>query len=158
VFIGLPPLPAAVICQHLRTQQPEVELLVYSWALTAQDFLSSGGSAIEGAAGLSRMPIVPDTPAHISYAQNYEERYKSRPTRADAMAYEAMQILLWAMQQTDDRKQYKSLILEKGTFDGLVGPLVLDAFGDIQRSYYITRVQNGQLVTEGEVRGANESQ
>lgn len=151
VFIGLPPLPAAIVCQHLRARQPDVELLVYPWALSQQDFLASGGQAVEGAVGLSRIPPIPETPRHISYALSYEKRYNQRSTRADAMAYEAMQILLWAIQQTDDRKQYKSLILHKGTFDGLADPILLDAFGDVRRSLYIVRVWDRRLVNEGRV-------
>ncbi len=151
VFLGLPPLPAAIVCQHLRAQQPEVELLVYPWALSQQDFLASGGQAVEGAVGLLRMPPVPETPRHIRHAQIYEKRYGHRSTRADAMAYEAMQILLWAMEQTDDRKKYKSLILSKGTFDGLADPIVLDAFGDSQRPFYVVRVRDKRLVNEGKL-------
>jgi ABC-type branched-subunit amino acid transport system substrate-binding protein len=151
VFLGLPPLPAAIVSQHLRAQQPQVELLVYPWALSQQDFLASGGQAVEGALGLSRVPPIPETPRHISYVQSYEKRFNHRSTRADAMAYEAMQILLWAMQQTNDRKQYKSLILQKGTFDGLADPIFLDAFGDSERSFYIVRVRDRRLVNEGKL-------
>ncbi len=151
VFLGLPPLPAAVVSQHLRAQQPEVELLVYPWALSQRDFLASAGKAAEGALGLFRIPPVPETPRHMDYTRRYEERYHLRSTRADAMAYEAMQILLWAMQQTDDRREYKSLILRRGTFDGLADPISLDSFGDARRPFYIVRVRDGHLVNEGKL-------
>ncbi len=152
VFLGLPPLPAAVVSQHLRAQMPEVELLVYPWALSQPDFRSSGGKAVEGALGLSRIPPIPETPRHIRYAQSYEARYNLRSTRADAMAYEAMQVLLWALQQTDDRRRYKSLILQKGTFDGLADSLVLDAYGDARRPFYVVRLRDGRLVNEGKLQ------
>jgi branched-chain amino acid transport system substrate-binding protein len=86
-------------------------------------------------------------------AQRFEERFKqmyqTTPSYLEAQAYDAMRMLLQAMEQTRaplDRLAVVDALRQIKNFDGITGNVSFAATGQPERRYTIFQVQGGQIV------------
>jgi branched-chain amino acid transport system substrate-binding protein len=128
-----------------RRVQNELPLLGTTWAVPPV-----------GSAQLGALPdnlIFPCTfdpdskaPAYLEFKGRYEKRFGMAVDYHAVHAYEAMMILAQAAEKEGaDRKRLVRAITRIGEFEGLQGPIRIDAYGDCEREIHMLREDAGTL-------------
>lgn len=91
-------------------------------------------------------------PAFQEFQRNYKARFGRDPTFAGGTGYEAMLVLAPALKQTKGGADRLPEALKSiKTFEGPVGTICMDQYGDGVRARYRIIVQDGKFATEGRV-------
>jgi branched-chain amino acid transport system substrate-binding protein len=127
-------------------------------AIEDKYFADTGGRAAEGVyATLAGLPL-PDYPAAgQKFIQDYSARYGSPPTWYAPYGYEAMGVLLKALQDVcdaggdpTDRETVRAAVFNIRDFQGVLGTWSFDANGDTsQTQMTVYQVQQGAFVEVG---------
>ena len=124
----------------------DVDIYSSNWGM-AVNMLTEGGRAVEGATFVSFMGNL-DGPTYQAFRDAYYSKYQKEPEFAAVYAYEAATLLFEALEQSNrlEYSEVKAALLNLGQRDGLVSPLELDEFGDIERTLFLAVVKDGKLV------------
>jgi branched-chain amino acid transport system substrate-binding protein len=137
-------LDTAAFCQQVRLRSA-VPIFGAEWGFT-HDALVSGGRAVEGAIFVMKVDLADDSPRFVGFKQAYLERFGRPVDFASVMAYEALQVLAEALRRDPTREGVRREVLSLGSFEGLQGPVRIDAFGDGKRRHYVVTVRDGRVV------------
>lgn len=147
VFIIASSFDTAVIVQRIREIEPDTILYSSAWGLT-DELLQNGGRAVEHVEGVVFFNPHSQNSAFHEFQTQYSVKFGRIPTFADSAGYEAVTLLAKALKET--KGQAKGLLKALNgikKFEGLMGTITMDAFGDAIRTYYIQRAENGEFVT-----------
>ena len=149
VFIITNGIRSALICQHLRRQGFQFKVVVAPWGFFDPEFIKNGGLAVEGALSIGGMiNYESSNEDYLEFVHAYEERFGEKVNRSAQMAYATAQVLFYALSKTDDPKQLKEIILQKGNFSSVEGQnTVIDQYGDAYRPISVFEVQNGKITS-----------
>lgn len=137
---------AAMISQHLYIKNITLKIYLTSWAMT-KELINHGGKAVEGACLVNFYNNDIYGEKYEKFSAEYKMKYKDNPGFVAQFAYEAVMVLFDAMKNsqdlsTDSLKTYINQTLE---FEGLREPLAFDKYGDMNRSHYIYKIENGEF-------------
>ena len=137
----------AFIAQHLRNNGFSCPLFSSGWAQT-NTLIQNGGKAVEGLILVADYDIDSRKPAFETFRLRYRERFGRPPTFAAAQSYEAMNLLAKALKQTGGKKSgLKEALLGINDFQGLLGSIKMDPYGDVIRTQFVVMVKNGNFRT-----------
>lgn len=132
----------ALIAQRVKGLNPGVRMAGSAWASTER-LIELGGAAVEGMLVEQYFDRFDPTPKFQGFVQTYRNRFKAEPGFAAVLAYDATNMLIAGLQKSQQPAELKSAILGLGTFEGVQGPVVLDARGDASRAVHFGVVKNG---------------
>jgi len=137
-------IDAAMLCQQIQKVGMQAKIFSSSWGMT-DDFLQSGGAAVEGVVFCN--PVNPENnyPNYEKFVKRYQERFGKKPNFAAAYGYEAAGAVIAGLKLNADPRQLKQTILAKKVFPGLWGQYTFNTSGDVQRDNYILSVQDGKF-------------
>lgn len=136
---------AALLAQYLRGAGCPARLFATPWANT-EELLAKGGRAVEALDLVSLYNAQNPFPAFQPFVQQFETRYRRTPAYGAAYAYEAVLVLVQALNQTQGRREgLREALKAVQDLEGVQGRISLDACGDVRRRVYIARVVNGQF-------------
>ena len=138
-------LDTAALAQQLRLLSPTVPIFGGEWGFT-NDVVVNGGRAVEGAVFMSKVNLTDDSPRYHAFRQAYEARYSRGVDFAAVMAYESVKLLAAALERDATREGVRAALLGLGTFEGLQGPVRIDAYGDAERRHYVMTIRGGRVV------------
>ncbi len=150
VFIIASALDTALIAQQIRLLDWDVPIFISGWAHT-EALIQNGGRAVEGIE--LTIPYDPQSQAsqYRTFVTNYQERYGQAPDFAATYAYDAVLVLAQALEKTDGKAAgLPQALTEVKDFEGVIGPVSINQYGDVVRHRYLTAVQDGQFVTLAE--------
>jgi branched-chain amino acid transport system substrate-binding protein len=137
----------ALIAQQTRVGDWQVSLFATGWAQT-ETLPQNGGQAVEGLEIAVTYDANSQTPAFLDFQARYQARFGRAPTFAAAYAYEAVLMLAAALERTSGQAEgLRQALLETQDFEGLIGTISLDEYGDVVRSNFMFGIQDGQFVT-----------
>lgn len=146
VFIIAGAVDTAMFCQHLRKINPDLPIVSSGWAL-APALFQPGGKAVEGVIFSHSLDEKSKDVKYLEFMKQYIQRFGNEPEHpAGIFAYEAAQLLFSILAKTRNPLEIKSAILKQKTFQGLQGKLQIDPFGDVERSFYILSVKDGEFI------------
>lgn len=133
---------AALLAQHARSLSPQTPLITSEWAATER-FLELAGPAAEGSVGVQFIDRNSTAPGWLAFRETFVKRYAMEPGFAGLAGHDAMQLAIrgFALSPDDPRKG----MLGVKNLPGLQGSIAIDAFGDAQRTAYITQVAGGKF-------------
>ncbi|WP_426416644.1 ABC transporter substrate-binding protein [Aestuariirhabdus sp. LZHN29] len=154
VLILAPALDAARLCQQLRKQGYMGNIMTSAWSTTS-DLISHGGNAVEGVISPSAFDRGSDHSRFTAFREAFVSRFGYEPGFAGTMAHEAGDVVIRTLQTMDKStldspylsEKLRDEILKQSRFEGLQGPIVFDAFGEVDRTNFLIQVRNGQFVT-----------
>lgn len=151
VFLITNAINGALFSQHLRKIDSEIKITASAWTFPEPDFVRNGGKAVEGVTCL--VELNPD--ASNSRFQEFKTQYKQRFDEDIGInayiAFEAAQILIDALQKTNDPAKLKAVILNQKTYQGLTDSIIIDEYGDPSRPLYILEIQDSRIKTVGKM-------
>jgi branched-chain amino acid transport system substrate-binding protein len=140
-------LDTALIAQQTRLLGWEPTLFASAWAQT-DVLIQNGGQAVEGLETVIVFDVQSQAPAYRDFRARYQARFGYPPTFAAGEAYEAMMVLAAALEKTGGRAEgLPQALSEIRNFQGLIGELSLDEYGDASRTHFLIAVREGQFVT-----------
>jgi len=139
-------LDTAMISQQLVKIGVKVPRIASEWALT-EDVLEYGGKSVEGLEIFHSFDRNSVAPAYLEFKRRFEDRFGYSADFASAYAYNAMNILLKALEEGTSPEHMKSAILSNSPYDGVQGKIHFDQYGDAEREYYLLQIDNGKVVT-----------
>lgn len=148
IFIIGNALFAALICQHVRKLDREVKIVESEWGFSSQDFVNTGGPTVEGVESISAFDYYSTDENFINFKKKYEERFNTRVTGYSTIAYETISVLIEGLKETTDPTRLKDTIIKKRVFQGLDGNIVIDRYGDPDRTIYYSRIENGEIIAK----------
>jgi branched-chain amino acid transport system substrate-binding protein len=137
----------ALIAQRVRLDNWQVPLFASGWAHT-EVLLQNGGQAVEGIEFTIPYDTNNQSPAFLDFQARYQARFGRTPTFASAFSYEAVLMLAAALEKADGQaKRLPQALAEPRDFEGLMGTISMDEYGDAVRTHFLITVQEGQFVT-----------
>ncbi|MDR3575585.1 MAG: ABC transporter substrate-binding protein [Anaerolineaceae bacterium] len=147
-------LKSALVAQNARLSDWNVPLFITNWAYS-DAYLTNGGREIEGTELVTDFDMDSQLPALLDFRRRYLAEFDLAPDFAAAQGYEAMLVLSEALQKTGASSTgLPQALLSIQKYNGLLGPLSFDAYGEIQRPVYLVQVKNGQFVTQAIAKGS----
>ena len=139
-------LDTAMLSQQIRKLESAIPIICSGWAKTPE-LIQHGGSAVEGIIFSQGYDNKSQHPDFLKFKKQYYERFEREAGLGAVYGYEAAQLLLAALSDTDSKHDLRHAILHQQSFQGLQGTLKLDAYGDAIRKHFLAIIQDGQFVT-----------
>jgi len=137
---------AAMLIQHVRRLNATLPITTSEWTATER-LIELGGRAVEGISIAQFLDRQSTQPSYIKFRQSYLERFGREPGFAALTAFDAVNVVLEAMEHQGAGQTLKQALLARRDFSGAQSPIVFDDFGDTLRETFITTVTNGSFVT-----------
>ena len=121
------------------------------WTQTPELFKYSGGAA-EGLNLVTYVNPELDSPEYKRFQKKMESHFHEKANARSASSYELMMILARAMRSAENLQGkgiLKALISRK--YQGLMGTVAFDEFGDVIRPVYQVQVRGGRFVLDREI-------
>jgi branched-chain amino acid transport system substrate-binding protein len=138
---------SAMLAQQIRKINSKVPLIICGWAMT--DYLiQHGGKAVEDAYISYNFDKDSKEPEYVRFKKNFLDRFERAPNFTAKYSYEAVYVLYEVLKEMGNPspEKIRKAILEKGTFQGLMGKIQIDSFGDAQPQLTLFTVKNGKFV------------
>jgi branched-chain amino acid transport system substrate-binding protein len=137
-------IDTALLAQQFYKLGSEVPLFSSEWAFT-MDLINFGGRAVEGMSSFHSFDAESRDPAYLAFRDSFVRRFGYQPPFASVLAYDAAAFLLAGLARARPAEPLKETLLGLGAFRGLQSEFTVDAFGDVERRLFLTRVTNGQF-------------
>lgn len=136
---------AALIAQRAKVINNKISLFTSAWAQT-ETLISNGGKAVEGMEIEQAYNVTNQSEGFIDFRAKYKARFGNEASFGSAYSYEATLILAEALKRTNGSKDgLKRALLETHDFTGLIDKISIDKFGDVERPYYISIINEGKF-------------
>lgn len=146
ILIVASDIDTALIAQRLRLMNWRVPLFTSAWAQT-ETLISNGGRAVEGLKLEQSFDMSSQSSNFLDFRKRFENRFGRSPSFGAAFGYEATMVLAHALEKTDGKKEgLKDALLTMKNFPGLIDNFSLDRFGDVERPFYLSEIQNGKFI------------
>jgi len=144
-------IDTALIAQRVRIMDWQVPLFTSAWAQT-ETLINNGGKAVDGLKLEQSYALTSHTPSFTEFKSSYQARFGNTPSFGAAFGYEAALVLADALKKTAGKPDnLKKALLETRNFKGLMDDISLDQFGDVQRPFYLSAIENGKFVILGKL-------
>ena len=156
IFIAGEPREAAAMVRAARERGIDVPVLGGD-ALGTADFISMGGSAVEGTVVAAAFHPGDEREAVQRFSVAFRERYGRLPDVSAALAYDAVRLLAHGMIQAEsvDPDEVAAALRATAGWSGVTGPVTFTADGDlVERAIGKVVVRNGELVWLGAGNGS----
>lgn len=138
-------LDAALICQQVKKIAPSLIIAGTGWSAT-EKLIQMGGSAVEGIYLQQFFDRDSSIPRYAAFRDAYLGRFGEEPGFASVAGYDAANLLITALKNTEDNRALKQTIINTAKFEGVQQPISIDRFGDATRTPYISTVRDGRFV------------
>lgn len=144
-------IDTALVAQRVRIMGWQIPLFTSAWAQT-ETLINHGGKAVDGMKLEQSFALSSQEPSFIEFKSNYQSRFGNTPSFGAAFGYEAAMILAEALKKTGGKPDnLKNALLETGNYKGLMDSFSIDRFGDVQRPFYLSAIENGKFVIVGKL-------
>ncbi|RQW82150.1 MAG: amino acid ABC transporter substrate-binding protein [Geobacter sp.] len=137
---------AALLCQQIRKLDPRVTISVSEWGSTER-FVELGGAAVEGVYFAQFLDHGNTSPHYQRFLKAYRKRFGQDPGYPGLAGYDAATVVLDTLAGRSNGTSLKSAILAKSAYQGVQKKIILDRFGDVTSTTFITVIKNGRFVT-----------
>ncbi len=136
----------ARLTQQLRNLGSDLPVFVPAWAKT-DELIQQGGTAVEGLMGAHFFDPQSKASEYLTFQEEYRDRFGKKPEFGAFFSYEALQVLLYALENTESwsGKGLRQVIINRGYYPGLQGDFFIDSYGDCQREEFMYRVEQGRF-------------
>ena len=137
---------AAMLIQHIRQLSATLTIATSEWAATER-LIELGGRTVEGITVAQFINRQSTQASYITFRQSYVKRFGSEPGFAALTAFDAVNVVLEAIEHQRPGQTLKQSLLAHKSFAGAQSAVVFDGFGDTLRETYLTTITNGSFVT-----------
>ena len=141
-------LDSALLIQKLNLHQIKKPIVCSGWAKD-KSFLENGGNAIKNVKLLGSIDMEAKNTKLIEFKKRYKNYFKEDANSFALRGYEAILVIAQALKIEPDISKLKNTILKINNFEGIIGKIKFDKYGDIDRkTEYLYKIQNGKFVRD----------
>ena len=133
------------IIQYLRVNKINTQVLASGWAKT-NEFIENGGKAIEGVLFSTEYDESSKDKRFLDFIKLFQKTYNKIPSVLETQGYELGKILIKNLSISSDIATLKQRILNQKIYQGLQGDIIFDKYGDIEREYFMMKVENAKYI------------
>lgn len=147
LVIVSPGFDTAKIIQRLSAYEDELPIYLPVWGMT-NELLSNAGPLANGIYAINHYDAHNQGSKFTLFKDTYTQKYGSEPAFGAMFSYEATMFLLQGIEAagSTDSKDIKKALDEIDTFDGLLGDVLIDEYGDAQRDMFLFQVQDETFI------------
>jgi branched-chain amino acid transport system substrate-binding protein len=146
VLIVANSMDSALLCRQLRKLDEAIPITLSDWGATER-LLELGGKAVEGVSVVQTFDRNSTAPRYQEYRRIYLERYNREPGFSGVNTYDAVNVVMEAVERQKRGQNLKDTLLAIRQFEGLQGLFSFDDFGDVRRPHAsMSIVRDGQFV------------
>jgi branched-chain amino acid transport system substrate-binding protein len=151
ILIIANPIDTGSVAQELRIRGIDKPLYLSGFATTSsEDLIASGGSAVEGARFFHQVDET--QPGLAPLIGEYRRVYGTKPDYAAMETWDAMCLVKTVLESGGlDRASFHEKIGRIRSFQGTVGRISLDEFGDATRELFMLTIKGGQVAISGRI-------
>lgn len=136
----------ARFAQLLRAMDGERILLASAeWAGT-EALPELGGRAVEGLLVQQFYDRDNQAVAYSRFVANYWERFRQPPGFGSVMAYDALRVIVAAIDERHPDEDARTALARVTRFAGVQGEVRMDGYGEAERAAHLTRIKFGRYV------------
>lgn len=139
-------MDSAILCQQIRKIDKNIKITLADWGATER-LLELGGEAVENVTVVQTFDRDNQNPAYQVFRKKFLTNYKREPGFPGVYAYDAIQVILKALENHKKTESLKETVLRIKHFSGLQGPFSFNKTGDVIRNNAsISVIKNQQFV------------
>jgi branched-chain amino acid transport system substrate-binding protein len=136
---------ASLLCQQIRKLDADMPITLSDWA-AQERLIELGGKAVEGVTVGQTFDRENEAPRYLEFRKVYKERFGREPGFAGVDAFDAANLVMDALARRTGETTLKQAILASSPYNGLQGPIAMNAFGDVQsKKYSISVVKDAKF-------------
>jgi branched-chain amino acid transport system substrate-binding protein len=142
-----------VSAQKLHSRGFKGDLIATLWAQTS-DLMRYGGKAVEGMTIITFIKPRYNNAQYKAFARKIQENFHHPVTARAVRAYEAVYMISEALKRCTafTSIEIKRNLLKLPEEDYIMGPVRLDAFGDVIRPIYEVRIKDSEFYDAGQIK------
>lgn len=142
-----------VSAQKLHSRGFKGDLIATLWAQTS-DLMRYGGKAVEGMTIITFIKPRYNNAQYKAFAGKIQENFHHPVTARAVRAYEAVYMISEALKRCTafTSIEIKRNLLKLPKEDYIMGPVRLDAFGDVIRPIYEVRIKDSEFYDAGQIK------
>jgi branched-chain amino acid transport system substrate-binding protein len=145
IFIIAGALDSAMVCQQFRKLESPAIRFIAEWGGT-NEFLKAGGNAVNGVYISQHFNSDSTHPPFVAFKSSFLQRFGDIPGFAATYSHESVSVIAEALKKNADLSRLKETLIAIRQFKGLQGEIVINNFGDPERSYSLMQVRDGRFV------------
>lgn len=130
--------------QYLKRNDIQLTLIATE-STASESFIISGGPAVENIIHTQFYDRKNTSERFIQFNKDYEEQFHSKASFPAYSAYDAANMAITAIEEAPESTIKESILAIK-TFNGVLGEIVMDEFGDTRGTIFLTQIKNGKFV------------
>ena len=135
-----------MLCQNIRKIDRTVKIYISGWG-GSPEFILNGGKSVEGVLFVQNIDYSNTHKEYIAFVEKYTQRFGFPPNHGAVFSYELSHILIDALKGgARTSGAIRRAIIMHGKYAGLQYDFSIDRFGDGDRPYFLTVVNNGKFV------------
>lgn len=135
-------LDTAMFSQQFRKIGAGIRLLASEWSST-DELILHGGAAVSGIIFYQNFNRHDASPRFTSFREAYRQRFSSEPEFGAVYAYDAARVTLQGMASAQEGGSLMAAIVRLGRFAGVQGEILIDRYGDAERTPFLMTVRDG---------------
>lgn len=135
---------ASFITQQLRKLKFDIAINLAEWA-SSEQLIELTGSYAEGVVVSQFMDRSSSSPAYLTFMEEYRKRFSQDAGFPAVTGYDAAMVAITTLNKNiATLNNPKEAILAISKFQGLQAPIILDSFGDTERSVHLSIIRDGK--------------
>jgi len=137
---------SAYLIQQASIKGLQTQWLGALWANTSE-LIKKGGDAVENMILVNAIDPNNESEAYLDFALAYKNRFGEGHSFSSVYSYESVFALKQAIEiaKSTEPSALKGAFVSLGAFNGLQTTIEIDAYGDCNRAFYLSRIVDGQL-------------
>lgn len=145
IFLVANSIDSAQLIQRIRNEKINTHIMITGWAKTSE-FIENGGKAINGVTVSTGYDENSQEKGFLDFKNEYVSKFNAQPSDAAVQGYKLAQILIKNLKISSDMTTLKDRILKMKTYKGFQWDINFDKYGDINRDYFIMKVDNARFI------------
>lgn len=139
-------IDTALISQHLKKKEPDIQLFVSPWSMS-KELISSGGKSVEGLMAYIPFDQKSTVEKFTEFQIKYQDRFKEPPPFVAAFNYEAVMLFSRTIEKSQDvsPEKVKQKMLQIKRFKGLQADYTINETGDAKRHLFLYQIRNKEI-------------
>ncbi len=137
-------IDTALLAQQIRKLESKVALFSSEWAFTT-DLISFGGRPVNGMIAFLSFNANSQEARYLAFKERFTNRFGYAPSFATVLAHDATSFLFAGLKKNPPQSGLKEALLNLGPFPGLQSKITVDRYGDVERTLFMTVIEDGQF-------------
>lgn len=140
------PLDTALISQQLAKRGMKIPILACEWSLS-NELIEFGGEAVEGIVLFHSFDPNSNKQSNLDFNVKFEKRFGYVDNFSSAYGYNAMKILIGALNKDMTAEQVRKSLINDSPYQGVQHEIRFNNYGDAIREYSLLRIEHGKIIT-----------